>query len=234
MSETDRQETVALLQQPASPELTEKLFKLFLRREDMAAFLADFRDFEAFFGKPNVEDSFDWTQFQGDVEAFKEELEECRKAGIAIEKYKQRKNKASTPEEDEEKTRQEMLRNQSFSLEMKSMFKGKEDEQDTDSGNAAGAGGDLSDEEETTVDEHGNTIKRKASIKLDDPTTLTDAQGRVWTGYILDTDVTQTTMPGNRVISHRALVVIGNLKGSAGFGMGKGKNVDQAINAAFR
>ena len=41
-------------------------------------------------------------------------------------------------------------------------------------------------------------------------------------------------MPGNRVLTHRALVVIGNLRGAAGFGMGKGQTPPDAINAAFR
>ena len=41
-------------------------------------------------------------------------------------------------------------------------------------------------------------------------------------------------MPGNKVLSHRALVVVGNLKGSAGFGFGKSSNVGDALKAAFR
>ena len=41
-------------------------------------------------------------------------------------------------------------------------------------------------------------------------------------------------MPGNRVNSHRALVVIGNLKGTGGMGMGKASTPGAAVDAAFR
>lgn len=66
------------------------------------------------------------------------------------------------------------------------------------------------------------------------PSILRDADGRMWSGVILDTDMVQKTMPGNRVGTHRALVVIGNLRGTAGFGMGKGKTSGDALNSAFR
>ena len=36
------------------------------------------------------------------------------------------------------------------------------------------------------------------------------------------------------MLSHRALVVVGNLSGSAGFGFGKSANVNDALKAAFR
>ena len=41
-------------------------------------------------------------------------------------------------------------------------------------------------------------------------------------------------MPGNRMNTSRALVCVGNMKGAAGFGKGKGKSQQDAINAAFR
>ena len=40
-------------------------------------------------------------------------------------------------------------------------------------------------------------------------------------------------MPGNRVGTHRALMVIGNRQGAAGFGMGKGQTPVDAVNAAI-
>jgi small subunit ribosomal protein S5 len=70
--------------------------------------------------------------------------------------------------------------------------------------------------------------------KILDPTVLRDEDGKIWSGSIVHTDMVQKTMPGNRIASHRALVVIGNLRGTGGFGMGKGKNVGDAVNAAFR
>ena len=37
-----------------------------------------------------------------------------------------------------------------------------------------------------------------------------------------------------RIRTHRALVVIGNFKGTAGYGSGKGKQAKDALEAAFR
>lgn len=56
----------------------------------------------------------------------------------------------------------------------------------------------------------------------------------VWSGAILDTDMVQNVMPGGRIMSHRCLVVVGNLKGAAGFGVGKSSTPDKALNLAFR
>ncbi len=71
-------------------------------------------------------------------------------------------------------------------------------------------------------------------VSLEDPSQLTDKEGRLWSGVILNTDIVQKTTPGNRVNSNRALVMIGNLRGAGGFGMGKGKTPNDAINSAFR
>lgn len=71
-------------------------------------------------------------------------------------------------------------------------------------------------------------------VNLFDGEALQDAEGQTWSGIILNTDMTQKTMPGGRVLSHRVLVVIGNLRGAAGYGMGKGKDPKTAIEAAFR
>ena len=73
-----------------------------------------------------------------------------------------------------------------------------------------------------------------AQVSLEDPGNLIDKDGRMWSGAILDTDMVQKTMPGNRVNSHRSLVVVGNMRGACGFGMGKGKTTGDATNAAFR
>lgn len=43
-----------------------------------------------------------------------------------------------------------------------------------------------------------------------------------------------TISSGNRVLSYRSLVVIGNMRGAAGFGMGKAPTADKSIEAAFR
>lgn len=71
-------------------------------------------------------------------------------------------------------------------------------------------------------------------VSLENVSELTDKEGRVWSGAILDTDMVQKPMPGGRVMSHRALVVVGNLRGAAGYGMGKAKTPADAVVSAFR
>ena len=61
-----------------------------------------------------------------------------------------------------------------------------------------------------------------------------DAKGHIWYPIILDNDTVQKTMPGNRMVSHRALVMVGNLKGSGGFGIGKASTPAEALTLAFR
>ena len=82
----------------------------------------------------------------------------------------------------------------------------------------------------TTEDEDDE----KVQISLEDPAILQDQDGFCWSGVILNTDMVQHTMAGGRVLSHRALVCVGNLKGAAGFGMGKGKTGQDAVTGAFR
>lgn len=50
---------------------------------------------------------------------------------------------------------------------------------------------------------------------------------------LVDADIVQKTMPGGREMTHRALVVVGNLNGCAGFGIGKGENADDAKDRAI-
>ena len=72
------------------------------------------------------------------------------------------------------------------------------------------------------------------TVVLEDVNELKDRDGHLWSGVILDTDTVSKTMPGNRMMSFRCLVAVGNLKGSAGFGMGKGKTQADALKYAFR
>lgn len=184
------------------PVAQKSLFELFLQRDDMAAFTADFKDMEAFFGVANEDDPFDWSQFRLEVE------EDVHRLQSDIAALEASKNAASK------------------------MFAKKEQ-----GSGSASAGGkkDTQDEEE---DQMKAIIKtddgEEVEVKVDDPTMLKDKYGRLWAGAILNTDMVQKTMPGNRVNSHRALVVVGNLRGAGGFGMGKGKSSADAINAAFR
>lgn len=86
---------------------------------------------------------------------------------------------------------------------------------------------------ELIIQDEINTTN-KTVVSLEDPTVLKDRNGNFWSGVVLNTDIVQKTTPGNRVNTHRALVVVGNLKGAAGFGMGKGKSGTDAVNSAFR
>jgi hypothetical protein len=79
-------------------------------------------------------------------------------------------------------------------------------------------------------DAEGNQL----NVIEDKEGTLVDKSGNIWSTVILHTDTTQKTVPGMRVISFRALVFVGNLKGAGGFGMGKGNAGAEAITAACR
>ena len=162
----------------------QRLFELYLQRDDMSLFLNDFKDYQASLGEAVENDSFNWAKFQigtnQDIDDYQETLSNQRK----------------------ELRRQTSLKNSDLPSEI--VIKSEDSE------------------EEDTV------------VSLEDPSILKDREGRVWAGAILDTDTVQKPMPGNRVVSHRALVVVGNLRGSAGFGFGKSKTVADAIKAAFR
>lgn len=67
-----------------------------------------------------------------------------------------------------------------------------------------------------------------------DAVEVMDYDGHAWSGLIIDEDTNQKVMPGGRMLSHRCLVVIGNLRGAGGFGMGKGETQSLALEAAFR
>ncbi len=90
------------------------------------------------------------------------------------------------------------------------------------------------------VDEHGEKLKfhdeegNPLNIVENANGDFVDKSGTVWSLLVVDTDTVQKTLAGGRFVSHRALVVMGNLKGSAGFGMGKGKDIPQAMSAAIR
>ena len=178
-----------------------RLFELYLQREDLTAFTADFREMEALLGQPDEKDAFDWSQWRvedgDDVERLQRELllaeEQAEMGGVAGGArigYKGREKK---------------------SKETSTLPDGK-----------------------LIVVESDEPGAEPVKVSLEDPTALIDKDGRMWSGAILDTDMVQKTMPGNRVNTHRALVVVGNMRGAAGYGMGKGKTTADACNAAFR
>lgn len=79
-------------------------------------------------------------------------------------------------------------------------------------------------------DEQGNELNLISTADGD----MMDTSGNSWSMIVLNTDTTQKTLPGGRTVTHRALVMMGNLKGSGGFGMGKGKTPADALTAACR
>ncbi|MGB4191438.1 MAG: hypothetical protein WBJ81_02675, partial [Rickettsiales bacterium] len=79
-------------------------------------------------------------------------------------------------------------------------------------------------------DEQGNLLNLTTNADGD----MVDTSGNIWSMLVINTDTTQKTMPGNRVLSHRTLVMMGNLKGTGGFGMGKGKTPADSLTAACR
>jgi small subunit ribosomal protein S5 len=166
---------------------TDRLFELYIQREDLASFVHDFRATEAFFGPGNENDPFDWTQFK--IEEWDDIIKLQEKMKASDESF------MANPEEGAGMKGKKGKKN--------IVVKGEDDEEDE-------------------------------TVSLEDINELTDSDGRLWSGAILDTDQVQKTMPGNRMMSHRALVVVGNLRGVAGFGMGKSKTTGDAVNAAFR
>lgn len=94
---------------------------------------------------------------------------------------------------------------------------------------AAVSDADLDDDDDE--DDDNTEVKEMTQFSA---TEVRDEYGFVWHGTVLDTDSVQKTMPGKRIASNRALVVIGNMRGTAGFGSGKGKTGALAVEAAFR
>jgi small subunit ribosomal protein S5 len=167
---------------------TDRLFELYIQREDLASFVHDFRATEAFFGPANENDPFDWSQFRieewEDIVKIQTQMKESDDAYMA------------NPEE---------------ATGLKKKKKGKKE-----------------------IVVAGEGEEEDERVNLEDINELKDRDGRLWSGAILDTDQVQKTMPGGRKMSHRALVVVGNLRGVAGFGMGKALTTGDAVNAAFR
>jgi ribosomal protein S5 len=58
-------------------------------------------------------------------------------------------------------------------------------------------------------------------------------EGR-WVKMLVDTDTTQKIVKGGQILSYRALVVVGNIKGCGGWGIGKGASLEEAKTRAYR
>merc|ERR1712000_366173 len=92
--------------------------------------------------------------------------------------------------------------------------------------------GDEDDEDDIQIAEPGGNFKMREDRDFQDDfdednspenmSEVTDRNGYVWSGMVINTDTTTTTLPSGRLMTHRCLVMVGNMKGAGGFGMGKG------------
>ena len=55
-----------------------------------------------------------------------------------------------------------------------------------------------------------------------------------WVKMLVDTDTTQKIIKGGHILSYRALVVVGNLNGCGGYGVGKAPSMEEAQIRAYR
>jgi ribosomal protein S5 len=193
---------------------TERLFELYVQRRDNLRYAQDFRELNLITprnaGDANIEGAAHahWSSFMLE-EHDDDQLQRIHEQGRAA----------------EERRLDGLLGKAAASRQAQDMS-----EEGLEAMHKARAG--FRDDETIVIKgEHEN---EDVQVSLLNPSSLQDGSGQVWSGIIVDTDVTQKTMPGNRVLSHRALVVIGNMMGTAGFGVGKGKGPKEAVHAAFR
>jgi hypothetical protein len=214
-----QEEAKSLLTQTPTRATNARLFELFLQREDMLAFSHDFAEMKAYLGPDGpaegalvasasaASDPYDWSRFQITDGA------ELRALQVEMAEADARALAGSSGSR---------ARGLLKSIGGSTLPEGS---MPSSSSSVGGKGLLLVD---------GTGDEEPVAVSLEDPSSLMDRDGRMWSGAILDTDMVQKTMPGNRVNSHRALVVVGNMRGAAGFGMGKGKTTGDAVNAAFR
>jgi len=194
-----------------SPSDQSELFELFIQRDDMNIFLSDYQDFVAAYGSPDESDPLNWSQF---MILNSDDIKRLQSAMIQREKDLDANpslmNDSSISESHYMNGSSDRSSSDGQSLPLRSS-KSRQMEYDIDLGD-------------------GKTEK----IKVGEKSKYADPTGRAWSGLIIDTDTVQKTLPGMRVISYRALVMIGNLRGVGGFGTGKAATPSKAIEAAFR
>jgi small subunit ribosomal protein S5 len=148
-------------------------------------------------------------------------------------------------EEDEEVEGDEVISDKlpletSHVKDLKKQFSNETSSSSSSSSSPSDSGSESNDVDASTIDSSSialtatSTDDEQQKVSLFSALQLRDEHGYVWHGTVLDTDMVQKTMPGKRIASHRALVVVGNMRGTAGFGSGKGKTPALAVEAAFR
>jgi hypothetical protein len=218
---------------------TNRLFELFIQKDDMSQFTHDYRQLTAVLGEAQSPDAdpINWSSFKIDNDAELQRL--CRAMNLAdrigldvTDKKKKKKLKVKDILDMADQNQDKFYDDNSVSQE-------KADEILFDRTN--------DDEDDIII----KPSKRKhqtdkfasdddASTNVDDDLTpedlneVTDRDGNVWSGLVINTDTVQHTLPAGRYLSHRCLVMVGNLRGAGGFGMGKGENAQVAMKRAFR
>ncbi len=100
---------------------------------------------------------------------------------------------------------------------------------DGDEAEAARHGGLVEDEDEEEEEEEEETSSGNEFVN---PFAVYP-EGK-WVKMLVDTDTTQKIIKGGHILSYRALVVVGNLNGCGGWGVGKGPSMEEAKTRAYR
>jgi hypothetical protein len=219
---------------------TTRLFELFLQREDMHRLSSDFRELTALTGDPlENDDAISWSNFsiESDEELLKlrdammeAEREFLAQAGGGLKAFLANKKilkKAAQLDADKESGDEEESSSED-EVDIDNGFSERQDDDDDEGDDDVQVG-----EGQARV---ADFTKESTAIddSLEDMVSVTDREGYVWSGLVINTDTTQTTLPSGRFLTHRCLVMVGNLKGAGGFGMGKGQNATDAMQRAFR
>lgn len=203
---------------------TDRLFELFLQREDMLKYSADFADFEAVLGPASNQpgDITSWNNFildqTPDYVDFAKAIQEFRPEDaekVLTEIPPKPKVEEVKPTEDDGMMGGEGVEPQPNPRQQNENMFSKEIPDD--------------------VDEFGEPVpedsKKKAGYSIEQ---MRDHDGHLWHTVLINDDTTQNVTSEGRVMSYRMLIVIGNFKGVGGYGMGKGNTPQLALNSAFR
>lgn len=221
---------------------TGKLFRLFIQREDMLKFTHDFEDWEATLGPASPDDIYAWNNFLLESEEDYDRLE----ADLRSYNYMQYDKGAAKEEKRVNAKRAKMYARKSARGEyVPEEYLGKaqsEEGVDTEGevpkalteGESEGKEEVKAEEDEDSDEAFMKNATEKDSYDKFDVDAVADHDGHLWSGIVVHSDTTQKITPGGRVMSHRALVCIGNMKGVGGYGMGKGETSSIALSNAFR
>ena len=215
----------------------------------MNSFLDEFQELQSALGNPDAEDKFNWSRFSMATPDDEHELAEQVKMEEFYEKNKEQLALSASLRqymESDDNDEDEDGEDGENSVSMGSKKAGV----DVDSDVGEEDGEDEEDEIEKfrRIREPDDGVRQKKyakrnvkihqtdgnDIDLEDVDSLTDKDGHVWGGFVVDTDVVQKVTPGNRIMRYRTLVVVGNLRGSCGFGVGKAEEIQMATKYAFR